>query len=37
MTGAEIAEFIGYLFGSYAVGWTMGYSVYVFKRATEQI
>lgn len=35
MGDPEIAEFIGYMFASYATGWGSGYLIYTFKRLLD--
>ncbi len=37
MTEADVVEFVGYLFGAYATGWTSGYFVLTLKRAFDVI
>ena len=37
MGAAEITEYTGYLFASYASGWGAGYLIYAFKRMVDFI
>ena len=32
MTEAEIAQYLGGVFGSYVIGWCSGYAIYAFKK-----
>lgn len=35
MTEADAIEYLGYLFAAYAIGWSVGFAQYAFKRLTD--
>ena len=37
MTEAEVAQYLGALFGSYLIGWGAGVLIHVFKKFSEYI
>lgn len=37
MSEEELLQYIGYLFGSYALGWASGFLMLTFKRAMDML